>query len=193
LLCLHLWFLGTEGGLTGALQGSIRAYLDQLQQAGVLAELRMEQDPETVAILMARVLPGAAAGVWMLVMVANGTLAQGLALRFGKAIRPVAPLVTMELPLWLVLALPVALALSFVDGAFGALAASLVPVAMVPLLFQGCAVMHVMARRTPIPGLVIGIFYALMLAMGALVLVVILLGLAEHWLKVRRRVVGAGG
>jgi len=193
LVALHIWFLGAEGGLTGALEQSIAAYLERLREAGVLRELGLSQEPAAVAATMARILPGAAAAVWMLVMIGNGTLAQGLALKFGKAIRPVAALTTMQLPLWLLVALPATLVLSFVSGPLGALGASLVPVAMVPVLFQGCAVIHVLARRTPMPGLVIGSFYALMLLVGALVLVVILLGLAEHWLKVRRRVLDAAG
>jgi hypothetical protein len=193
LIALHVWFLGSEGGLTGALEQTLRAYLEQLRDAGVLRELGLQQDTAAVAATMARIMPGAAGAVWMLVMIANGALAQGLALRFGKAIRPVARLVNMELPIWLLIALPAALVLSFLDGPIGALGASLLPVAMVPVLFQGCAVVHVLARRTPLPGFAVGFFYALMLVFGALVLVVILLGLAEHWLKVRRRVLDAAG
>lgn len=190
---LHVWFLGSDGGLTGELQQTIAAYLEQMRESGMLEELGLSQDPAAVAATMARILPGAVTAVWMLVMIANGALAQGLALRFGKAIRSVASLATMQLPIWILAALPAALALSFLDGPLGAWGASLVPVAMVPVLFQGCAVIHVLARRTPLPGLVIGCFYALMLVVSALVLVVILLGLAEHWLKVRRRVLDAAG
>lgn len=193
LVALHVWFLGAEGGLIGALQQSITAYMEQLREAGVLGELGITQEPEVVAATMARILPGAAAAVWMLVMIVNGTLAQGLALRFGKAIRPVAALATMQLPLWLLVALPATLVLSLLGEPLGSLGGSLAPVAMVPVLFQGCAVVHVLARRTPVPGLVLGCFYALMLVISALVLVVILLGLAEHWLKVRRRVLDAAG
>lgn len=193
LTALHIWFLDADGGLTGALERTLTVYLEQLREAGVLRELGLQQEPALVAATMARILPGAAAAVWMLVMIANGALAQGLALRFGKAIRPVAALVTLQLPIWLLVALPAVLVLSFLDGPVGAWAASLVPVAMMPVLFQGCAVVHVLARRTPMAGLVIGCFYALMLIFGALVLVVILLGIAEHWLKVRRRVLDAAG
>lgn len=193
LTALHVWFLGADGGLTGALEQTLGAYLEQLREAGVLRELGLQQDPSAVAATMARILPGAAAAVWMLVMIANGALAQGLALRFGRAIRPVAALVTMQLPFWLLAVLPVALLLSLLEGPIGAWGASLAPVAMVPVLFQGCAVVHVMARRTPVPGLAIGCFYALMLIFGALILVVVLLGLAEHWLKIRPRVLDAAG
>jgi hypothetical protein len=193
LVALHVWFLGSEGGLTGALEQSIAAYLERLREAGVLRELGLSQDPALVAATMARILPGAAAAVWMLVMIANGALAQGVALRFGKAIRPTAGLASMQLPVWLLLALPVTLVLSFMSGPLGALGTSLAPVVMVPVLFQGCAVIHVVARRTPFPGLLIGCFYALMLVIGPLFVLVILLGLAEHWLKVRRRVLDAAG
>lgn len=188
LTAAHLWFIGGETSLVGQLQVGLRAYLAEVQRQGLFQQMQVSpEELSAMAMTMARLVPGVAACFWIMLMAGNGALAQGLALRFGKAIRPATPLSGMELPNWLVMALAVSIGLSFAGGAVTELGTGLSMVFAIPFLFQGCAVVHAAARLTSFPGILLGAFYALLVVIGAIVMLVILLGLLEQWIKLRRR------
>jgi len=194
LAAAHLWFMGGDASLVATLQTGLQAYLEELQRQGLFVQMQMSQsDLAAMAGTMARLIPGIAAAFWIMMMAGNGLLAQGLALRFGKAIRPATPLSAMELPSWLALALAFSIGLAFIGGTLAEMGTGLAMVFAVPFLFQGCAVVHAAARLTAFPGLLLGAFYALLVVISAMVILVILLGLFEQWIKLRRRLRGPGG
>ncbi len=194
LVLAHLWFIGAENGLLGHLRADMLSRLEQMHAQGSFGQLQVK--PEDLAAMaqgMAVLIPGVAAGVWTSLMVGNGLLAQGLALRFGKAIRPGSPLSTMELPGWIGPALAVSLAVSFLGGPTAQIGTGLSILLIVPFAFQGLAVVHVLARRTSFPGLVLGMVYALIIVFGVPIGFIIMLGLFEQWIRLRRRLVSPGG
>jgi hypothetical protein len=62
-----------------------------------------------------------------------------------------------------------------------------------PFFLQGLAVVHGLAARASLPGLVLAAFYAALVVAGALVgVLVVILGFIEEWAGFRRRFAGAG-
>lgn len=188
LVAVHLWFIGSEGGLVGAIRAGLQTTLESMHQQGVFGQLKVQQaDLASMAQGMATIMPGVATAVWASLMVGNGLLAHGLALRFGKAIRPGSPVSAVELPFWLGPALAVSVVLSFIGGAAAQIGTGLTILFLVPFSFQGFAVVHVLARRTSFPGLLLGMVYALIIVFGVPIVFIMLLGLLEQWIRLRRR------
>ena len=72
-------------------------------------------------------------------------------------------------------------------GILGDLGWSLLIVLVVPYLFLGLALVHVLVRRWPRPGLALGAIYGAMILLGWPILLVLLLGFVEDWAHLRRR------
>ncbi len=140
-------------------------------------------------------MPALAAVSWVVMIVTNGALAQGLLARFGRNLRPGPDIAAIEAPRW---AAPF-LAVSAVVAAFappdglGALGMNVGLVLLVPFLFLGLAVVHTLARRTGSPHLVLGLVYASCLILTLPAVAVVAIGLVEPVLRLRRRFGGAGG
>jgi hypothetical protein len=117
----------------------------------------------------------------------NFMLAQALAVRAGWARRPTPEFDRLELPGWLWPGIAVAALLVLAGGIIGDLGWSLLIVLVVPYLFLGLAVVHVMARRWSRPGLALGAIYGAMILFGWPILLVLLLGFVEDWAHLRRR------
>ena len=68
-----------------------------------------------------------------------------------------------------------------------ALQQALLIVLVVPYLFLGLALVHVVVRRWSRPGLALGAIYGAMILFGWPILLVLLLGFVEDWAHLRRR------
>ncbi len=136
-------------------------------------------------------VPGILGLSWLLMTCINAVLAQKLAERAGMAVRPSPPFVTFVVAPWtLALLLPGALGTAFLSGTPLVFAATVLVVATVPYLFQGLAVIHVLARRARSPMVPLVLFYAaLLLFSWPLILGVVGLGLVEDWAGLRRRLI----
>lgn len=184
--------LAVPGGLEGAVGELIVESLRQMQADGLPFT---ESDRQNVADALAPVFPGGVAVSWLAMLIVNGLLAQGLLLRFERAVRPGMSLRDLALPDWAVMPLMAATAGAvLVSGPLGYLSLNLAVVLVVPFFFSGLAVIHAFAdaQTARIPLLVA--FYLLVFLFGWPVLMVVGVGLVDQWLKLRRRtfVVGAG-
>jgi Predicted membrane protein (DUF2232) len=180
-----------DGGFSGALEREI------LGQGG--NALPPGSTPETEATvrqalgLLVRILPGVAAASFMVTMIANAALAQGLLKRSGQALRPSPAYTEVELPpgwggilaLGLAMALAIATSQTGTAEVIGLTAAILLAT---PFLLIGLAVVHTLARRWPARVLLLGTFYFLAVATVWLWLLVAILGLVENWVGLRRRI-----
>lgn len=127
---------------------------------------------------------------WMTMQVINATLAQGLARRFGRNLRPSPELVNFYVPGPLVYALVVTAALSLLDGSVGLIARTLAIFAAFPFLFAGLAVVHVLTRRLAARNILLAVFYVLLFMLGWPFLLVTGLGLMDQWVDFRKRFAG---
>jgi hypothetical protein len=179
---LAFLLLGSEpGGLPGFIEAHLREGLTEL---GVLEE---GSAPSPDLARLAAVIPGFTASSSLLMVVINFMLAQLLAVRAGWARRPTPDFDRLELPGWLWPGIAVAALLVLAGGIIGDLGWSLLIVLVVPYLFLGLALVHVVVRQWSRPGLALGAIYGAMILLGWPILLVLLLGFVEDWAHLRRR------
>ena len=185
---MWLYYLGADGGLKAAVglvvqqtMESFEASFEQITGASEASRAALE------ATIVAN-LPGWLALHWAFVVLLNGTLAQGLLVRFQRALRPSPVLAAMVLPRWVVLPFAVALALGLYGGGeIGYLASNLTPVLAMPLFLAGLAVVHALVwplkARLPLLAAV----YMLLVATPWGAFAATALGFADQWLNLRLR------
>jgi Predicted membrane protein (DUF2232) len=177
---LAFLLLGSEpGGLPGFIEAHLREGLTAL---GLLDEAAA---PDLARL--AAVIPGFTASSSLLMVMINFMLAQLLAVRTGWARRPTPNFERLELPGWLWPGIAVAAVLVLAGGIIGDLGWSLLIVLVVPYLFLGLALVHVVVRRWSRPGLALAAIYGAMILLGWPILLVLLLGFVEDWAHLRRR------
>ncbi|MGH6954701.1 MAG: DUF2232 domain-containing protein [Alphaproteobacteria bacterium] len=178
-----LLFSAAEGGLEGQVRDSFGTTIERLMREPPPPEVaeRLEQ--------IAAFLPAMLAVAWLMMSALNAVAAQALLARFGRALRPSPRLVELGAPQWLLPALGAAvLAALVLPGELGFVGRNLVPVLAAPYFFVGLAVVHCLARRLPSPLFLLIPFYALLIFLGLVALVLVsALGLAESWLNLRKR------
>jgi hypothetical protein len=178
-----------EGGLPGMLQPLLVQFLSAMPQgSGQAADL------PAVAKRLASLMPAVFGVSWLVMMTINGTLAQGMAalLKQNRRPTPVYRALTLSRPL--AVALVAALAGAFLlPGDAGFIGGTVAAILAFPFFLQGLAVVHGLATRVALPGLVLAAFYAVLVVAGALVgVLVVILGFIEEWAGFRRRFAGAG-
>ncbi len=181
---------GEEGGLSGLLAPVVQMLLEQLQANR--PELQGSADLEAMAGEIARRLPAVIAIGWMVLIGSNLALAQGLAARFGRNLRPSPRFAALTLPRGFGILVAVAAVLAFMPGQPGVIGAAILAAGGVAYFLQGLAVVHALARRTAVPGLVLVIVYTLVGLLGFPAILIVGLGLMEDWARIRRRFGGPG-
>lgn len=189
---------GREGGLPGLLQPKIEQVLSLF--SGSMPQPPQGEQPLDIAAAaegLARIMPSALGFGWLVMMVVNGTLAQGLAGMVKQNRRPSPRYRALTLPRLLAVALAVAVVAALVlPGDIGFIGTTTAVILAFPYLLQGLAVVHGVAAKTAIPELILAAFYAVLVVAGALggilLVLVAILGLIEEWAGFRRRLAGAG-
>lgn len=202
------WLTVLGVGLLAGLWALAPAHVDGLE--GLLAE-RMAPVAESTAALFppeergrvieqlvavwAPILPGVGLMVWLLRAVLCALLAQWVARRQGRALRPGPVLDEMDLPGWLVGLLALALGLAVLGGgdlAFIGRNAALV--VAVPYLILGLVVIHAAVQGLARRRLLLTVFYVVLLLSSQWALIALSgLGLVEQTVGIRRRWRSRGG
>ena len=182
---LLLAFGVTTEALSESIERSLTSELQAMTQGG-----STEASPSVAAAarFVAPVFPGIAVASWVVMVIANGALAQGLLMRFGRNLRPGARLSELYLPNWSVYALAVAGVLSLLGWGFlGFVGLNAAIALMVPFFLAGLAVVHAFARTRRNRFLVLAGTYVGLVVFGWLALAVIGLGVADQWADFRSR------
>lgn len=176
-----LLYAGEPGGLIGEVETFLAVAMSEI---GVIAA----GDPLPPDLTgLAYLFPGLMASSWLLMTSLNGVLAQSVAVRLGRNLRPAPAYSELELPPWLWIAVAIAAGLSLLGGSTGFLGGALLMVLAVPYLFLGLAVAHHAARRWPHRRAALFALYACLVLLGWPALLVVLLGFIEDWAKLRQR------
>ena len=175
---------GSPGGFAGEIASSLGALMAQAQDAELAAD-----DAEMIES-MAESIPAAAASVWVFGLIVNMALAQAIAVRRRRNLRPSPVLRTLEVPRVVTFPFVAALALAFVPGTFGFIGQTLAVIIAIPYFLVGLAVFHTVSRPWPMREMILGVVYVLMIAVFWLRVGFIMLGFVEPWLKLRQRVAG---
>lgn len=178
-----------EGGLPEMLQPLLTQFLSAMQQgAGQGADL------EAMAKRLALLMPAVFGVSWLVMMTINGTLAQGMAVLLKQNRRPTPLYRSFTLSRSLAVALVAAIvAAAVLPGDVAFIGGTVAAILAFPFFLQGLAVVHGLAAKASLPGLVLAAFYAALVVAGALVgILVVILGFIEEWAGFRRRFAGAG-
>lgn len=186
-----------EGGLPGLLQPWIAQFLAALPPEAMPAMGDQQADLTAFASRLALFIPAGIAVNWLIMMTVNSTLAQGLAAMLKQNRRPSPQYRALTLPRFLAISLTAAvLAGLFLPGELAFIGATAAAILAFPYLLQGLAVVHALAAKTAVPGLVLAAFYAVLVVAGALggilIVLIVILGLIEEWAGFRRRLAGTG-
>jgi hypothetical protein len=176
------WFSTTQAGL----EESIRSFVADLVSQ-ILPQAPSEQTMPLIQ-KVARILPGFVGASWLIMIVVNGAVAQGLLVRFGKNLRTSPSLVDMEFPQWFpFLAAFAAVMAALLPDGFGFYGQNLLIITVAPFFFMGLAVVHALCRSRSAGTVLLVTFYLFLAIFGWPAVIVVLLGLIEQWAGVRRR------
>lgn len=180
-----------EGGMPGMLQPVLEQFLAAMPQNETAQQ---GSDMAAVAKNLATMMPAVFGFSWLVMMTINGTLAQGLARMLKQNRRPTPRYRLLVLPRLLAFGLAAAIVAGLVlPGDAGFIGATVAAILAFPFFLQGLAVVHGVAAKAVMPGLILAAFYAALVVAGALVgVLVVILGFIEEWAGFRRRFAGAG-
>ncbi|MGH7054079.1 MAG: DUF2232 domain-containing protein [Stellaceae bacterium] len=147
-------------------------------------------DRAAIIRILALILPGMSAMVWMMIVVTNGILAQGVLARFGANQRPSPDIAALGLPLWMPVLFAAGAAAAPLGGNARLFGVTVMILLAVPFCLAGLAVFHAAARRLKRPLPVFIVFYVLAALFGWPLLLAALLGLFDTTLGLRRRLWG---
>ncbi len=148
-------------------------------------------DRRGVAVNVSAILPGIMTLSWLVMTVANACLAQAIAKKLGLNMRQNSDISTLQLPRWLLIALPAAALLGLLGSGIGYVAQNLLLVFLLPVFLIGLAVIHVFARqRQNLRPLILGISYGLIIIIGWPAVLVTGIGLIDQLVGLRQRMTG---
>lgn len=187
LVVAWLWLSVSTGGI----EESVRAYLGEVTSTilqGQPAEMQ-----QALIDNVAPILPGTVALSWLVMLVINGVLGQGLVARFERNLRPSPDFAMLELPNWLtVLGVALVIGAILLPGTLGYFTKSAAFILALPFFLVGLSVIHVAARRISAGTLLLVLFYLLMLLFGWPAVFVAFFGLIEQRAGFRQKWAGAG-
>ena len=178
----YLVFMGAENGVRGATETYLRNVLGALQ--GVQADTAaIDQLISTMAV----VFPAVAAASWILMIVVNGVMAQKFLTASGNNLRPMPVYSETEGPVWPAAVIAFGALMTIFGGNAGFFGVNLMMIGAIPFFFIGLAVLHSISAAWP--GrllLLIGAYLFLVLLVWPAAILA-LLGLIEHWVRLRER------
>lgn len=185
---LGLLALGVIQSGDDGIEAGVRAFIEGFAVTPPGGE-DAEVTPLAVLAPLAPVFLGFLAMAWQMMVVINALLAQRLAVKAGTAIRPSPPWSAVVLPDWLSWLLAGSAALALISGGdVGYLAQNATVALAVPYFFAGLAAVHRLAARASARRLLLGVFYALLVIMFlVMVVIVIAIGVFDQWLGARQR------
>jgi hypothetical protein len=180
-IMITLLLLGGADEIQAAVQETLAPALDRLFDEGTPGR-------NELAGLLAMILPGIVVASWMVMTLTNGSLAQGLLTRFGVGWRPSPALAALELPRWFLVLLLLAATATGLGRTMRFVGVNVIIILTVPFCLAGLAVLHTIARRFSRPAVPLVGVYVLTGLFGWPLLVVILLGLLDTSLGLRRHI-----
>ncbi|MBM3540541.1 MAG: DUF2232 domain-containing protein [Alphaproteobacteria bacterium] len=186
LAVVDIVFLGADDGLEGVIAETLPRVLQQIAGGDPPAELKAGIER------MTRTLPAMMAWVWMGITALNAVIAQNVAQKANKALRPTPDYVRIEAPVWMAYALALAVVLGLVGpDRLDYLGANAAAIFALPFFFVGLAVAHAFARRSSRRGAGLAGFYIALILLGDIAMFAVsTLGLAEQFIHLRRRWAG---
>ena len=142
---------------------------------------------QTAIDTVAPFFPSALFVFWLVMMVVNAALAQGILVRWNKNLRPTPDITQLELPNILPMAIAAAGVVALLgEGTFAYAARNLIVILSVPFFFSGLGVVHALMRRVADSILPLVLFYIFLLFLGWPIFMIAGLGFIDHWVGLRK-------
>lgn len=177
--------LVTYGNGSGGLEKAVTSYLDEVFKAMLPNQSYTERTQ--VVSLLSPWFPGLVGTSWVIMTVANAAFAQAVLVRSGKNVRPALSLTRLTLPDWFSWVFVGALVIAVIGPEETQYAGRcLALILAVPYFLLGLGTVHLGARKTRFPGMLLGAFYVFLILSGWVVLLTAGVGILEHWFGIRR-------
>lgn len=186
---------GGQNGLEDTIRANISAALTIMMEGMDSSEVETTaRMVEALVQIVPRYLPAIFVASWLISMVVNAHLAQYIAIRVGRNVRPAPRLPEMSLPFGLAGAMLAAAVIWRLagPGLVGFVSLNLALMMLVPFFLLGLAVIHAVSRGWPSRTPILVTMYLIMVFIGWPVILVAALGLAEQWTGLRQRLAGPG-
>jgi hypothetical protein len=169
--------------------GRARAVLETLPPELRPADLTPEAADRLVRFTLG-FLPGFLGIGFFVLLATNAALAQFLLVRLGLNRRPTPALSELALPGWFATGAAIAGIGALMPGVSGAIGGNLVLICAIGFVFAGLAVIHAMLLNSGGRGPLLALAYAAVFLFAPAIVVVMLLGVAEPWTRLRERFAG---
>lgn len=141
--------------------------------------------------LLTNIAPALLSIFWMLFILLNGALAQGMLSRVGHNMRPTPEMAEIELPRWLIGGFTACFLIGItLSGSLGYLGANLGAILAVPLFLSGLGVAHAAAHKTKYRFGILFMLYTVLMISRWGSLAMIILGLIDHFARLKARMRG---
>jgi hypothetical protein len=189
LIALGLAMLGGDGeGYRHAVKAIFDENALKQLQAILGADFGQEQFDRFVERFIRYILPAFAGGFWLLIMLVNLWLAAKSAAISGQLQRPLPSFAGLDYPPLLLVGFAAAAALTFASGLIGLAGTAFLGGISCAYLILGLAVVHIMAAGSQLKLLMLGLLYTGLFLTPWVAPILVLVGLAEPFLQLRRRV-----
>jgi hypothetical protein len=186
-LCTMIGVLMIAGGLE-AFREQLRAAFDSMwSQIQSNPSINNDVDPAAIVELFVRLLPIIGAALWTLSTLLNFYVAARIARASGRLARPIPDMRDTDIPVTATYIFAVAIGLSFLPGLIGFAGQIGTAVLFVPHMLLGLAVVHTVAAKSAMKGILLGTTYALLVFTGWIAVVLVALGTAESIVGLRSR------
>jgi hypothetical protein len=131
---------------------------------------------------------------WVIMTAINAAIAQYVIVRLGKNIRPTPAYSAMTIPDWVSWAfVGAALVAVLTPGEIQYVGRNLAMLSAAPFFFLGAAVVHVLIRRAKSPGILLFVFYTILVFFGTAAFAAVAgVGMIEQWAGIRQHFAGTG-
>jgi len=135
---------------------------------------------------VAQTLPSTVINTWMIFLpVLNCVLAQRIISAQGNNLRPTPQYKNIEIPIWLLPVGGFAVVLAFFSGEIAFWGLNIFLIVSVPFFFIGLSVMHSISAAWPGRRVLLSGIYLFLVLMHWPALILVTLGVMEHWLRLR--------
>ena len=191
LLTAYFWLYGQGLGFVFIEKTNeiFDLYITALKGQGQNINPSLSKQLDGVKKSFADTAPALISIFWMSLIVLNGLIAQSILKKSNRNQRPSFAIGEVQIPRSFAVIFLSSLALaSFSSGELGYLVTNLTAILAFPVMLTGLGVVHIFADKTNYSGSILFVFYLIITFSRWAAILVVLVGIADHFLKLRNKV-----
>ncbi len=178
----------TDLGFKGTTEAVLASGIDLLSAKQNSLEQPISAHLKALIPAVAQTLPSTVINTWMIFLpVLNCIVAQRIVSAQGKNLRPTPQYKHIQLPVWLMPVGAGAVFLAFLNGEIAFWGLNIFLIVSVPFFFIGLSVMHSISAAWAARRLILTGVYLFLVLMHWPALILVALGVAEYWLRLRSK------